>query len=79
MFEAGDEGEEGNKTRGLQKKKGQIWGLVLMTIERVPHGKSKLFCYWDGASEISISIICIRVYIIIIIIIIMWDKDMDVF
>jgi len=50
-----------------------------MTIERVPHGKSKLFCYWDGASEISISIICIRVYIIIIIIIIMWDKDMDVF
>jgi hypothetical protein len=41
-----------------------------MTIERVPHGKSKLFCYWDGASEISISIICIRVYIIIIIIII---------
>jgi hypothetical protein len=53
-----------------KKKKGQIWGLVLMTIERVPHGKSKLFCYWDGASEISISIICIRVYIIIIIIII---------
>jgi hypothetical protein len=56
MFEAEDEGEEGNQKRGL-KKKGQIWGLVLMTIERVPHGKSKLFCYWDDASEISISVL----------------------
>ena len=53
MFEAGDEGEEGNKTRGLQKKKKRSdLGVSVDDNWKGPTWKIKIvlllgWCFWD--------------------------------